>query len=92
MGNEAMTRAAIEAGVGYSTTYPGTPASEIGDALAALAKDIPNFYFEYSINEAAAIEGAAGASWIGVRSLCTMKHVGLNIASDALHACAIRHQ
>lgn len=88
MGNEAMTRAAIEAGVGFSTTYPGTPASEIGDALAALAKDIPNFYFEYSINEAAAIEGAAGASWIGIRSLCTMKHVGLNVASDALHTLA----
>jgi len=88
MGNEAMTRAAIEAGIGYSSTYPGTPASEIGDTLSALAKDIPNFYFEYSINEAAAIEGAAGASWIGIRSLCTMKHVGLNVASDPLHTLA----
>ncbi|MHA1264903.1 MAG: thiamine pyrophosphate-dependent enzyme [Candidatus Helarchaeota archaeon] len=83
-----MTRAAIEAGIGYSSTYPGTPASEIGDALSILAKEIPNFYFEYSINEAAAIEGAAGASWIGIRSLCTMKHVGLNVASDALHTIA----
>jgi indolepyruvate ferredoxin oxidoreductase alpha subunit len=83
-----MTRAAIEAGVGYSSTYPGTPASEIGDTLSVLAKDIPNFYFEYSINEAAAIEVAAGASWIGIRSLCTMKHVGLNVASDALHTIA----
>lgn len=88
IGNEAITRAAIEAGVGYSSTYPGTPASEIGDTLSVLAKDIPNFYFEYSINEAAAIEGAAGASWIGIRSLCTMKHVGLNVASDALHTIA----
>ena len=88
MGNEAMTRAAVEAGVGFSSTYPGTPASEIGDALSYLAKDIPNFYFEYSINEAAAIEGAAGASWIGIRSLCTMKHVGLNVASDPLHTIA----
>ncbi len=88
MGNEAITRAIIEAGVGYSSTYPGTPASEIGDTLSELAKDIPNFYFEYSINEAAAIEGAAGASWIGVRSVCTMKHVGLNVASDALHTLA----
>ncbi|MFX1298074.1 MAG: thiamine pyrophosphate-dependent enzyme [Promethearchaeota archaeon] len=88
MGNEAMTRAAIEMGIGYSSTYPGTPASEIGDTLAVLAKDIPNFYFEYSMNEAAAIEGAAGASWIGIRSLCTMKHVGLNVASDPLHTIA----
>jgi len=88
IGNEAMTRAAIEAGIGYSSTYPGTPASEIGDTLSLLAKDIPNFYFEYSTNEAAAIEGAAGASWIGIRTLCTMKHVGLNVASDALHTIA----
>jgi len=88
MGNEAMTRAAIEAGIGYSSTYPGTPASEIGDTLSVLARHIENFYFEYSINEAAAIEGAAGASWIGIRSLCTMKHVGLNVASDALHTIA----
>jgi indolepyruvate ferredoxin oxidoreductase alpha subunit len=83
-----MTRAAIEAGVGFSSTYPGTPASEIGDSLSLLAKDIPNFYFEYSTNEAAAIEGAAGASWIGIRTLCTMKHVGLNVAADALHTIA----
>ncbi|MHA1271058.1 MAG: thiamine pyrophosphate-dependent enzyme [Candidatus Helarchaeota archaeon] len=87
-GNHAMARAVLEAGVSFSSTYPGTPASEIGDILARIGPKIPNFYSEYSINEAVAIEGAAGASWAGVRALCTMKHVGLNVASDPLHTIA----
>ena len=87
-GNHAMARAVLEAGVGFSSTYPGTPASEIGDILAKVGPKIPNFYSEYSVNEAVALEGAAGASWAGIRALCTMKHVGLNVASDALHTIA----
>ncbi|MFW9881649.1 MAG: hypothetical protein ACFFG0_51950 [Candidatus Thorarchaeota archaeon] len=87
-GNHAMARAVLEAGVSFSSTYPGTPASEIGDILARISPKIPNLYTEYSVNEAVAIEGAAGASWAGVRSLCTMKHVGLNVASDPLHTIA----
>jgi len=87
-GNHAMARAVLEAGVSFSSTYPGTPASEIGDILNRLAPKIPNFYSEYSVNEAVALEGAAGASWTGVRALCTMKHVGLNVASDPLHTIA----
>ena len=62
LGNEAIARAAIEAGVALATTYPGTPASEIGDALARVAKEA-GIYFEYSTNEKVALEVAAGASW-----------------------------
>src|SRR5512136_190597 len=83
LGNEAIARAALEAGVTVATTYPGTPASEIGDALARVAKDA-GIYFEYSTNEMVATEMAIGAAASGVRALVRMKHVGLNVAADAL--------
>ena len=83
LGNEAIARGALEAGVAVSTTYPGTPASEIGDALARVAKDA-GIYFEYSTNEIVATEIAIGAAASGVRALVSMKHVGLNVAADAL--------
>jgi len=50
LGNEAVVRGALEAGVSFVTTYPGTPASEIGDTFAKIAKE-NKFYFEYSVNE-----------------------------------------
>jgi len=94
LGNEAIVRGAIEAGVSFVTTYPGTPASEIGDtffkiknqkSLPAQAGKIKNsFYFEYSTNEKVALEAAAGASFSGLRSLIAMKNFGLNVASDFL--------
>lgn len=83
LGNEAIARGALEAGVAVATTYPGTPASEIGDALARIAK-AAGIYFEYSTNEMVATEMAIGASTSGVRSLVSMKHVGVNVAADAL--------
>jgi len=83
LGNEAIARAALEAGVAIATTYPGTPASEIGDALARVAKDA-GIYFEYSTNEMVATEFAIGAATSGVRALVSMKHVGVNVAADAL--------
>jgi indolepyruvate ferredoxin oxidoreductase alpha subunit len=83
LGNEAIARAALEAGVSVATTYPGTPASEIGDALARVAKDA-GIYFEYSTNEMVATEFAIGAATSGVRALVSMKHVGVNVAADAL--------
>src|SRR5512136_2020059 len=83
LGNEAIARAAIEAGIALATTYPGTPASEIGDALARVAKEA-GIYFEYSTNEMVATEMAIGAAASGVRALVSMKHVGLNVAADAL--------
>jgi len=83
LGNEAIARAALEAGVTVATTYPGTPASEIGDSLARVAKDA-GIYFEYSANEMVATEVAIGAATSGVRALVSMKHVGVNVAADAL--------
>jgi indolepyruvate ferredoxin oxidoreductase alpha subunit len=83
LGNEAIARGALEAGIALATTYPGTPASEIGDALARVAKDA-GIYFEYSTNEMVAVEMAIGAAASGVRALVSMKHVGLNVAADAL--------
>jgi len=83
LGNEAIARGALEAGVAVATTYPGTPASEIGDALARVAKDA-GIYFEYSTNEMVATEFAIGAATSGVRALVSMKHVGVNVAADAL--------
>ncbi len=83
LGNEAIARGALEAGVGMVTAYPGTPSSEVPMVLSGLAKDF-GFYFEYSVNEKVALEAAAGASWSGVRSLVTMKNFGLNVASDSL--------
>ncbi len=88
LGNEAITRGALEAGVDVATTYPGTPSSEIADTFSIIAKylkkkgDKPSFYFEYSTNEKVALEFAAAASFAGLRSLTCMKHVGLNVASD----------
>jgi indolepyruvate ferredoxin oxidoreductase alpha subunit len=89
LGNEAITRGAIEAGVDVASTYPGTPSSEIADTFSAIAKYLkkqgktPSFYFEYSTNEKVALEVAAAASFSKLRSLTCMKHVGLNVASDA---------
>jgi len=87
LGNEAVARGAIEAGIGVASCYPGTPSSEIPDTFFTLYKDA-GFYFEYSTNEKVALEVAAGAAISGVRSICTMKHVGMNVASDALMTMA----
>jgi len=84
LGNEAIVRGALEAGVALAATYPGTPASEIGDRFYAISRQTDNLYFEYSINEKAALEVAAGAAASGLRALASMKHVGLNVAADAL--------
>ncbi len=81
LGNEAIVRGALEAGVDIATTYPGTPSSEIGDTFHKIAKK-EGMYFEYSVNEKVALEVAGGASHTGLRTMCSMKHVGLNVASD----------
>lgn len=88
LGNEAICRGAIEAGVDFVSTYPGTPASEIGNNFYQIKKEIkkinPNFHFEFSTNEKVAMEAAAGAAFSGFRSLVAMKHFGLNVATDFL--------
>lgn len=83
LGNEAIARGILETGIGVMTTYPGTPASEIADSIALVAKDA-DMYMEYSTNEIVALETAAGAAICKVRALTAMKHVGLNVAADAL--------
>ncbi len=87
LGNEAIVRGALESGVGFASTYPGTPASEIGDTFSAVAK-AAGIYFEYSTNEKVALEAAAAAAICGVRSLVSFKHFGLNVATDSLFPLA----
>jgi indolepyruvate ferredoxin oxidoreductase alpha subunit len=87
LGNEAIARGAIEAGVAFATTYPGTPSSEISLNLFQMSQE-SNLYFEYSTNEKVALEVAAGAANSGLRTMCMMKHVGLNVAADPLMTLA----
>jgi indolepyruvate ferredoxin oxidoreductase alpha subunit len=87
LGNEAIARGVLEAGISVVTTYPGTPASEIGDSISAIAAEA-GLYMEYSTNEIVAVEVAAGAANSGVRTLTAMKHVGLNVAADAVMTLA----
>lgn len=87
LGNEAIVRGILETGIGMVTTYPGTPASEIGDTVSEIAKEA-GLYMEYSTNEMVAVEVAAGAANVGVRALTAMKHVGLNVAADAVMTLA----
>ena len=87
MGNQAIALGAIAAGVNLACGYPGTPSSEIVDTIAKRNKD-KAIHVEWSINEKAAMEVAAGASYAGARCLVTMKMMGLNVASDALMSLA----
>ncbi len=80
LGNEAFARGAYEAGCKVSSAYPGTPSTEISENIIKY-KEI---YSEWAPNEKVALEVAIGASMSGVRSLASMKHVGLNVASDPL--------
>ncbi|MDD4801949.1 MAG: indolepyruvate ferredoxin oxidoreductase subunit alpha [Syntrophomonas sp.] len=82
MGNQAIAMGAIRAGVRIVTGYPGTPSTEILETIAA--RNPGHIYVEWSVNEKAALEVAAGAAYTGVRSMVTMKQVGLNVASDPL--------
>ena len=87
LGNEAIARGAVEAGVAFATTYPGTPSSEISLNLFHISHQ-SELYFEYSTNEKVALEVAAGAANSGLRTMCMMKHVGLNVAADPLMTLA----
>ncbi len=87
LGNDAIARGAMEAGVAVASTYPGTPSSEISLNFFQMSKE-SDLYFEYSVNEKVALEVAAAAANSGLRSMCVMKHVGLNVASDVLMTLA----
>ena len=82
MGNEAIGRACIAAGVNVVAGYPGTPSTEVLETIAK--ENDGSIYVEWSVNEKAAMEVAAGAAYSGARTLVTMKQVGLNVASDPL--------
>jgi indolepyruvate ferredoxin oxidoreductase alpha subunit len=81
LGNAAIARGLLEAGVGLVAGYPGTPSSEIIETVASIKSNMP-MHVEWSVNEKVALEVAAGASWTGQRAAATMKHVGLNVAAD----------
>lgn len=84
-GNEAIARGAYEAGVKVCSAYPGTPSTEIFEALPQYKDDL---YCEWAPNEKVATEVAYGAAIGGARSLCAMKHVGLNVAADPMFTAA----
>ncbi|MFC1949385.1 indolepyruvate ferredoxin oxidoreductase subunit alpha [Chloroflexota bacterium] len=83
LGNEAIARGAIEAGVQVAAAYPGTPSSEIMETLAGATRDL-GIYFEWSVNEKVAFEVALAASICGLRAMASMKHIGVNVAHDPL--------
>ena len=80
LGNEAVALGAVHAGVKVATAYPGTPSTEITETLAKYSQVTA----EWSPNEKVALETAIGASITGARTICSMKHVGLNVAADPL--------
>ncbi len=83
LGNEAIVRGALEAGVNVVTCYPGTPSSEVPDTFRRIGgKD--RYSMEYSVNEKVALEVGSGAALAGALTLVTMKHVGVNVAADPL--------
>ena len=84
LGNEAIARGAYEAGVKVSAAYPGTPSTEVSESLL----QYDEIYAEWAPNEKVATEVAIGASIAGVRSMCVMKHVGMNVAADPLYTAA----
>jgi indolepyruvate ferredoxin oxidoreductase alpha subunit len=83
LGNEAIARGALEAGIEVATGYPGTPSSEVIESLAGVARE-RDLYVEWSVNEKVALEVAAAASFAGLRSMAVMKQNGVNVASDFL--------
>lgn len=93
LGNEAIVRGALEAGVASVSCYPGTPSSEVPDTFLKLSQQAgasgkSSFRIEYSINEKVAMEVGAGAALAGYLSLVTMKHVGMNVAADPIFTAA----
>ncbi len=82
-GNEAFARGALEAGVKFCASYPGTPSTEITATLMRWA-EVHGLHVEWSTNEKVALEACTGASWAGIPALCPMKSLGLNVAADFL--------
>jgi indolepyruvate ferredoxin oxidoreductase alpha subunit len=83
MGNEAIARGAVEAGVDFCASYPGTPSTEITESLARVS-DRFDVYVEWSTNEKVALEAATAASFAGLRAIVAMKQNGVNVCADFL--------
>ena len=81
-GNEAIARGAYEAGVHFAAAYPGTPSTEILEAIAEHYKD--TIKCQWATNEKVAVEVTIGASFGGARAMAAMKHVGVNVAADPI--------
>ncbi|MCI9375242.1 MAG: indolepyruvate ferredoxin oxidoreductase, partial [Oscillibacter sp.] len=88
-GNEAIVRGAVEAGIHFAASYPGSPSSQVLGMLGKIARE-RNFYAEWSANEVCALQACIGASFAGGRALCVVKQNGLLCTADALH-CAAQH-
>ncbi len=86
MGNAAIARGAVAAGLNCVSGYPGTPSTEVLETCAKINDG--SLYVEWSVNEKAALEVGAGAAYSGARAMVTMKQVGLNVASDPLMSLA----
>ena len=83
LGNEAIIKGALAAGVSFVSGYPGCPSAEIGDGFGKIAKE-NGVYVEWSTNEKTAIEASIGASFSGLKAMVNMKSFGINVASDSL--------
>lgn len=81
-GNEALARAALTSRVGFASSYPGSPITEAQEMMIEASRRHPGLHAEFSTNEHVALHAATGASWSGVRTLVSMKQVGLHVASD----------
>ncbi len=88
LGNVAVARGLLEAGVQFVSAYPGTPSTEVVEALAYASRMLGAPYVEWSVNEKVALEAAIGAAFSGARAAVAMKHVGLNVAADPLFSVA----
>ncbi|MBO5518137.1 MAG: 4Fe-4S binding protein [Firmicutes bacterium] len=88
-GNEAIVRGAVESGIHFAASYPGSPSSQILGMLGKIAKE-RNFYAQWATNEVAAFQACLGTSLAGARSICIVKQNGLLCIADALF-CAAQH-
>jgi indolepyruvate ferredoxin oxidoreductase alpha subunit len=79
-GNEAIARGAYEFGIQLASAYPGTPSTEILETIAQYDEIVS----EWAPNEKVALDVAIGGAYAGARTMAVMKHVGLNVAADAL--------
>ena len=89
LGNEAIARGLVEAGIRVMTAYPGTPSSEILPAVERFSREqnVPA-YCQWSVNEKVAVENALAATYLNQRAACAMKQVGLNVALDPVMSAA----